>query len=165
MSESISSNELRHYGVVGMKWGIRRAKKNGTKYKYTSHATKVYGKKAAKAAAKGDKAKASKYEGYRKRSEELDRKKQDYASKMSTGKAAAHAALTALTAGGYNSRTYSTVKAASGNSKFVSRGLGIATSSVLPFIGDMPARALYVRGYDNNYAKKQIRKVVGTSGR
>lgn len=30
-------NELRHYGVLGMKWGEHRAQKKGTKYRYESH--------------------------------------------------------------------------------------------------------------------------------
>ena len=29
-------NELRHYGVLGMKWGQHRAQKKGTKYQYES---------------------------------------------------------------------------------------------------------------------------------
>lgn len=38
-------NELYHYGVVGMKWGVRRARKRGEEYTYTSHGTKRYAKK------------------------------------------------------------------------------------------------------------------------
>ena len=38
-------NELYHYGVLGMKWGIRRAYEQGKKYEYKSHGQKKYEKK------------------------------------------------------------------------------------------------------------------------
>lgn len=150
MSEyKIDNGELKHYGVIGMKWGIRRAKKKGTTYEYRSHATNVYSKKADKARKKGDNAKAKKYDAYTKRSKELDKKMQDYASSVSAGKAVAQAFL-------LNSRTYAAAKMASGNSKIVSRGLGFVTSAYAGGLGDMAARYLYVRGYDDKYVKKQI---------
>lgn len=45
-------DELTHYGVLGMKWGQRRAAKRGSTYKYTSDSTKAYQKAANKYARK-----------------------------------------------------------------------------------------------------------------
>lgn len=36
----MSNNDLKHYGVIGMKWGIRRASKKGKTYTYKSRTTK-----------------------------------------------------------------------------------------------------------------------------
>lgn len=135
----MNDQELMHYGVIGMKWGIRRAAKKGTTYQYKSHATKVYEKKAAKAAKKGKSEKAERYSKYAKKSSDLDKKMQDYAQTVSAGKAFLQLCLV-------NSRNYSVAKMASGNSKYVSRGLGLlADYAPIRLVGDMGTRAIYVR--------------------
>ena len=50
---TIVDGELRHYGVLGMKWGIRKARKAGVEYAYKSHGQKKYIKKVSKLEKKG----------------------------------------------------------------------------------------------------------------
>lgn len=43
-----NTDEIKHYGVLGMKWGMRRAAKKGVTYSYKSHGQKKYEKKLNK---------------------------------------------------------------------------------------------------------------------
>lgn len=52
------NDELTHYGVLGMKWGQRRAAKRGDSYKYTSWNTNRHKKASVKLASKAQKAKS-----------------------------------------------------------------------------------------------------------
>ena len=136
----MSEYELCHYGVLGMKWGVRRARKKGTTYAYKSHATKVYQKKADKARKKGKLDKAAKYDNYTRRSANLDRKMQDWGANLKLGKTLASAVL-------INTRTYNVAKQATGNRKVVSFLAGMAANTwPMSLAGDMGTRALYVRG-------------------
>ena len=77
-------NELCHYGVLGMKWGIRKARKNGTTYTYKSHGQKKMEKKLANAERKGkdtEKIKNS-LNNYKRR----DKIRQSYVEARSTGR-------------------------------------------------------------------------------
>lgn len=93
----MGENELYHYGVLGMKWGHRKAQKNGNAYSYKSHTTKKYEKKSIKAldrsrnAKTKDKAvkfknKSKVYDQRAKRSAKLDSMEQEQSLRVSTAK-------------------------------------------------------------------------------
>lgn len=162
------SDELRHYGVIGMKWGIRRAKKKGTTYQYKSHSTKKYerkadkawkkamkyddmestttGKKQGKAAEKYVKAmnKYDKMTRRAKRSAEFDAKMQKMAKNESTGKTVAKTLLV----GTLGNTTYTRLKSA-GVSKGAAR-VATVLSTALGGVGGnyatgLAAKSVYIR--------------------
>lgn len=73
------SDEMKHYGVLGMKWGVRRARKNGGTYTYKSSTTKKNEKRLKRSIQKKNISKTAKYEERVARSKEHDRRMQDIA--------------------------------------------------------------------------------------
>ena len=141
MWEYQHTDELYHYGVLGMKWGIRRARKTGGTYQYTSHGTKKYRRKAERARARGNLESASKWERRAERSAELDKAMQDNAAKSGVGKTVAKTLFT-------NSRTYEATKAylsKYNTASALSIGLAYVNSYVTGPFGATPLRYLYVR--------------------
>lgn len=170
------SDELRHYGVIGMKWGVHRAKKKGTKYEYKSHSTKKYERKAAKAwkkhmkydedsryKAKNDnqhakyEAKAAKYankydkmENRRKRSAEHDKRMFKLSQKAELGKEVAKYLLV----GGLGATSYMRMKA----SGKMSKGKAAATTALM--YGLVAPVSTPIAGYvsKSNYIRQDERK-------
>lgn len=98
--------ELYHYGVLGMKWGMRRASKKGINYTYKSHGQKKYEKKVVKlqskpkASAKQLTKAQAKLATYKAR----DISRTEYARKTNLGKAVVKQALLGPIASGAYSR-------------------------------------------------------------
>ena len=144
-----SPDELYHYGVVGMKWGKRRAALKGKEYVYTSHTTNKYNKKAAKLSKKkklndAQAAKLDIYQKRAKRSAQHDRNMQRLADKTSDGMAVGSAALL----GGGNVKGYMQSRAAG---KSVARaGAGTLLGGQLTGMYD---KAQYIR--QDDYKKKK----------
>lgn len=130
------SDYLAHYGVLGMKWGMRRAAKRGETYTYKSYSTKKYQKKAAK---EKKAAKKKVYESRAELSEKLDKKEQDIARNTSTGKVIATRVLTA----GLGAKAYQRIQAMG-----VSKGKAVALSvldGVTLDLGHRIAKGIYIR--------------------
>lgn len=142
-----SDDELMHYGVLGMKWGIRRAKKKGVSYTYKSHGQKKYEKKLVKQQSKGADASAlnktkQKLDLYKKR----DANRQDYAERTSVGKSV----LKGLLMGPIGAGSYNRLRA-SGKSR-----IGAAlVSNILVSTAGMPIQALATRHAEFKAARKR----------
>lgn len=81
------SDELYHYGVLGMKWGMHRAKKKGISYTYKSHGQKKWEKKYNKRLTnKASKEKLDKTKQKLDLYKTRDKNRQEYAKNTSIGK-------------------------------------------------------------------------------
>lgn len=127
-----SADELYHYGVLGMKWGMRRAARKGVDYSYKSHGQKKYEKRVSKLQSKlGDKASSSKKLAKANKKLSMykarDLNREDYARKTNTGKAV----VKQLLLGPIGSGSYSRLRSAGYGRVVSTLGSGLPLTSKL----------------------------------
>lgn len=146
----MQNNELKHYGVLGMKWGIRRARKAGKSYNYQSMGQKKYSKKLDKAKKSG--ASSKKIDRINKKLDVLkarDRNRQYYAEKTNLGKAVAKQ----LIMGPFGAGNYNRMRS-SGAGRL---GSFMVSNWITGTVG-YPATLLYSRHREKSAARRDIAK-------
>lgn len=125
-----TDNELYHYGVLGMKWGIRRAQKKGQNYTYKSHGQRKWDKKLNKATNKGtNSAKIEKATRKLSMYKTRDKARQSYAESTTVGKTV----VRNLLLGPFSNGSYTRLRA-SGMSRLPSAAISILAYPVEPFL-------------------------------
>lgn len=145
-----NSDELYHYGVLGMKWGVRRARKNGASYVYKSHGQKKYEKKIDQIKSSNKKNKKEKLAKAKTKLsiyKQRDKNRQSYASKTNLGKAVVKQILM----GPIGSGSYSRYRS-SGNNRVMS----FLKSNVISSLLSSPVTVPLSRHREMKTAKKQL---------
>lgn len=138
----MNQNELTHYGVLGMKWGVRRARKKGQTYKYKSMSTKRYEKKVDKAKQKGDTEKEKTMSKRLARSKQYDKNAQKIADSYSTSEAIGKTLVASMVSrgGAAHFSAYTRMKASG-----VSKGKAMVGTMLTGPIGSYIVKARYIR--------------------
>ena len=145
-----NSDELYHYGVLGMKWGVRRARKNGASYVYKSHGQKKYEKKIDQIKSSNKKNKKEKLAKAKTKLsiyKQRDKNRQSYASKTNLGKAVVKQILM----GPIGSGSYSRYRSSGNN-----RVMAFLKSNVISSLLSSPVAVPLSRHREMKTAKKQL---------
>ena len=145
-----NSNELYHYGVLGMKWGVRRARKNGASYVYKAHGQKKYEKKIDQIKSSNKKNKKEKLAKAKTKLsiyKQRDKNRQSYASKTNLGKAVVKQILM----GPIGSGSYSRYRSSGNN-----RVMAFLKSNVISSLLSSPVTVPLSRHREMKTAKKQL---------
>ena len=145
-----SSDELYHYGVLGMKWGVRRARKNGASYVYKSHGQKKYEKKIDQIKSSNKKNKKEKLAKAKTKLsiyKQRDKNRQSYASKTNLGKAVVKQILM----GPIGSGSYSRYRSSGNN-----RVMAFLKSNVISSLLSSPITVPLSKHREMKTAKKQL---------
>lgn len=179
--DSQNENYLVHYGVLGMKWGIRRYQnKDGSLtaagkkhydetgeygYRYKSWGTKHNERKLAKATAKGDAKAMAKYQRRADRSRELDRREENYARSVSAGGNLATRLLVSQFLGTKSYQQFNAMlgvdsgfRADKSNSAGVNaakRGAAFAAAFATGRLGSTIAKAIYIRAGEKEVTRRE----------
>lgn len=144
----MENNELTHYGVVGMRWGIRKAQVTGKPYSYKSHGQKKYDKKVDKYESKGK----TNTSGYNKAKDKQmlyklrDKNRQDYAERTGVGRSILKTALL----GPFGNGSYNRMRA----SGYGRVGSALVSNVILSTAG-LPINVLLTRGAEFKTARTQ----------
>lgn len=145
-----NSDEIYHYGVLGMKWGVRRARKNGASYVYKSHGQKKYEKKIDQIKSSNKKNKKEKLAKAKTKLsiyKQRDKNRQSYASKTNLGKAVVKQILM----GPIGSGSYSRYRSSGNN-----RVMAFLKSNVISSLLSSPVTVPLSRHREMKTAKKQL---------
>lgn len=145
-----NSDELYHYGVLGMKWGVRGARKNGASYVYKSHGQKKYEKKIDQIKSSNKKNKKEKLAKAKTKLsiyKQRDKNRQSYASKTNLGKAVVKQILM----GPIGSGSYSRYRSSGNN-----RVMAFLKSNVISSLLSSPVTVPLSRHREMKTAKKQL---------
>lgn len=175
----MNRDELYHYGVLGMKWGMHKAAQKGTTYTYKSHGTKKYDRKAARLEKKLSKGKLSdakrlkleikkaKFERRAERSRTTDAREQEYAKRVKTGGNILSRLFTGNSGSrGIGSKPYQQYLAMQ-NTKgdvfadgknVVKMGTAYAASMLGGRLGSTAVKAMYMRSGEKEYIEEKFKK-------